>query len=147
MSLNQKINEDLKDAMKAKDSLRVSCLRMLKTSIKNKQIEKMHELEDKEIEAIVSSLVRKGKEAIKEFRNGGREELAAKEEQEIGIFYEYLPRQLTPEEIEKALREVISELSATSPKDMGKVMKTAMARMSGQAQGKEVSAIAGRLLG
>ena len=146
MSQNQKINEDLKDAMKAKDSLRVSCLRMLKTALKNMQIEKGRELEDKEIEAVVSSLVRKGKEAVKEFRNGGREELAAKEEQEIEIFYEYLPRQLTPEEIENTLREVISELSATGPKDTGKVMKAAMVRMSGQAQGKEVSEIAGRLL-
>ena len=146
MSLNQKINEDLKDAMKAKDSVRVSCLRMLKTAAKNMQIEKGRELEDKEIEAAVSSLIRKGKEAVKEFRNGGREELAVKEEQEIEIFYEYLPRQLTPEEIEKTLRVVISELSAESPKDMGKVMKAAMARMSGQAQGKEVSEIAGRLL-
>jgi uncharacterized protein YqeY len=144
--MNQKINEDLKDAMKAKDSVRVSCLRMLKTAVKNMQIEKGRELKDKEIETVVSSLVRKGKEAVKEFRNGGREELAAKEEQEIEIFYEYLPRQLTPEEIEKTLREVISELSATSPKDMGKVMKAAMARMSGQAQGKAVSEIAGRLL-
>jgi len=132
--------------MKAKDSVRVSCLRMLKTAAKNMQIEKGRELEDKEIEAVISSLVRKGKEAVKEFRNGGREELAAKEEQEIEIFYEYLPRQLTPEEIEKTLREVISELSATSPKDMGKVMKAAMTRMLGQAQGKEVSEIAGRLL-
>ena len=132
--------------MKAKESVRVSCLRMLKTAAKNMQIEKGRELEDKEIEAVVSSLVRKGKEAVKEFRNGGREELAAKEEQEIEIFYEYLPRQLTLEEVEKTLREVISELSATSPKDMGKVMKAAMTRMSGQAQGKEVSEIAGRLL-
>ena len=146
MSQNQKINEDLKDAMKAKESVRVSCLRMLKTAAKNMQIEKGRELEDKEIEAVLSSLIRKGKEAVKEFRNGGREELAAKEEQEIEIFYEYLPQQLTPEEIENTLREVISELSATSPKDMGKVMKAAMARMSGQAQGKEVSEIAGRLL-
>jgi len=146
MSLNQKINEDLKIAMKARDSVRVSCLRMLKTALKNMQIEKGRELEDKEIEAIVSSLIRKGKEAINEFRNGGREDLAAKEENEIEIFYEYLPRQLTSEEIEETLREVISELSATSPGDMGKVMKASMARMAGQAQGKEVSEIAGRLL-
>ena len=146
MSLNQKINEDLKDAMKAKDTVQVSCLRMLKTSIKNKQVEKGRELEDKEIEAIVSSLIRQGKEAINEFRNGGREDLAAKEENEIEIFYKYLPRQLTSEEIEETLREVISELSATSPRDMGKVMKASMARMAGQVQGKEVSEIARKLL-
>lgn len=147
MSLNQKITEELKDAMKARDTTRVSCLRMLKTSLKIKQVvEKGRELEDEEIEAIISSLIRKGKEAAGEFRRGGRDDLAINEEQEINIFYEYLPQQLTPEEIEKTVREVISELSAEGPKDMGKVMKTAMARMAGQAQGRDVSETAKGLL-
>ena len=133
--------------MKARDTTRVSCLRMLKTSLKNKQVvEKGRELEDEEIEAIISSLIRKGKEAAGEFRRGGRDDLAINEEQEINIFYEYLPQQLTPEEIEKTVREVISELSAEGPKDMGKVMKTAMARMAGQAQGRDVSETAKGLL-
>ena len=83
MSLNEKILDDLKGAMKAKDSVRLSCLRMLKTSVKNRQVEKGRELEDEEILAIVSSLVRKGKEAIGEFRKGDREDLAQKEEQEL----------------------------------------------------------------
>ena len=146
MSLNEKILDDLKNAMKAKDSVRVSCLRMLKTAVKNRQVEKGRELEDEEILAIVSSLVRKGKEAIGEFRKGDREDLALKEEQELQIFYEYLPQQLTPEEIEKTLQEVISELAATGPQDLGKVMKTAMAKMAGRAQGKEVNEIARKLL-
>jgi uncharacterized protein len=146
MSLNEKILDDLKNAMKAKDSVRVSCLRMLKTGVKNRQVEKGRELEDEEILAIVSSLVRKGKEAIGEFRKGDREDLALKEEQELRIFYEYLPQQLTPEEIEKTLQEVISELAATGPQDLGKVMKTAMAKMAGRAQGKEVNEIARKLL-
>lgn len=146
MSFNDKIAEDLKNAMKEKDQVRTSCLRMLKTSLKNKQIEKGRELKDKEIQAIISSLVRKNKEAIKEFRDGDREDLALKEEEEIRIFLEYLPQQLSQEEIEKTLREIISELSATDPKDLGKVMKVAMARMAGQVQGKEVNEIARKLL-
>jgi uncharacterized protein YqeY len=146
MSLDQKINEDLKHAMKANDSVRVSCLRMLKSALKNMQVEKGRKLEEEEIQTVISSLIRKGKEAIGEFRRGGREDLALKEEEEIRIFYEYLPQQLTPEEIEKTLREIIAEVSAKSSKDLGKVMKVAMFRMAGQAQGKEVSEIARKLL-
>ena len=146
MSLSKQITEDLKKAMKAKDVLRISCIRMLKSSLKNKQVEKGRELEDDEIRAVISSMVRKGKEAIKEFTNGGREDLARKEEKEINIFYEYLPQQLTPVEIEKILKEVISELKAESPKDLGRVMKLAMSKMAGQAQGKEVNEIARKLL-
>jgi uncharacterized protein YqeY len=145
VSLNQKIAEDLKAAMKAKDKDRVSCLRMLKTSLKNLQVEKGRELEDKEIHAAISSSVRKSKESAAEFRKGGREDLVLKEEREIKILYEYLPQQLTPDEIEKTLREIIEEISASS-KDLGKVMKAAMARMAGQAQGKEVNEIAIKLL-
>ena len=146
MSLNQKITEDLKQAMKAKDVVRLSCLRMLRTALKNLQVEKGRELSDDEIQSIISSLIRKGKEAAGEFRNGNREDLAVKEEKEIKIFYEYLPQQLTPEQIETTLRDIISELSAESPKDMGKVMKAAMARMAGRAQGKEVNEIVRKLL-
>jgi len=146
MSLNQKIAEDLKQAMKERDSIRLSCLRMLRSSLKNLQVEKGRELTDEEIQSVVSSLVRKGKEAAKEFRNGNREDLALKEETEIEVFYGYLPQQLTPEKIEETLRKIISELSAESLKDIGNVMKAAMARMAGQAQGKEVNEIARRLL-
>jgi uncharacterized protein YqeY len=146
MTLNQKIIEDLKNSIKARDKVRTSCLRMLKASLKNKQVEKGRELEEEEIQAIISSMIRKGKESIKEFSKGDREDLALKEEEEISIFYEYLPQQLTPDEIEKTLKEVISELSAESPKDLGNVMKLAMSRMAGQAQGKEVNEIARKLL-
>ncbi len=146
MSLKQKIIEDLKASLKAQDKMRTSCLRMLKASLKNKEIELGRELEDAEIHALISTLIRKGKEAIKEFKKGDREDLAFKEEEEIEIFYEYLPQQLTPDEIEKILRDVISEVSAESPGDLGKVMKLAMARMAGQAQGKEVNEIAKKLL-
>ena len=146
MSLDEKIVEDLKKAMKEKDTLRLSCLRMLKTALKNLQVEKQRNLKDEEIQGVISSLIKKGKESAKEFRNAGREDLALKEEAEVAIFYDYLPRQLTPEDMEKILREIISELSAEKPSDLGKVMKMAMPRMAGKAQGKEVNEIAKRLL-
>ena len=147
MSLNEKIAQDLKAAIKAKNQIRVSCLRMLKTSVKNKEVENRRKLEDEEIRAIISSSVRKSKEAIEEFRRGNREDLALKETEEINILYEYLPRQLSSEEIEEILREIISDLSASGPKDLGKVMKSAMARMAGESEGGAVNEIARRLLG
>lgn len=146
MSLYEKITDDLKEAMKAKDLLRLSCIRMLKTGIKHKQAERGEILRDEEIQSLISSLIRKGREAAEEFRKGGREDLAIKEEGEIAILYGYLPDQIKPDEIEKVLKEVISELSADSLKDLGKVMKAAMNRIAGSAQGKEVNEIARRLL-
>ena len=146
MSLEDRIVQELTAAMKAKDELRISCLRMLKTAMKNKQVERGEKLKDEDIEGIISSLVRKGQEASEEYKKGGREDLAFKEEEEIKILYDYLPEQLSSVDIENILKEIISELSVSSPKDLGKVMKVAMARMAGKAQGKEVNEIARKLL-
>jgi uncharacterized protein YqeY len=146
MPIEEKITNDLKAAMKAKDEMRLSCLRLLKTSIKHKQVEKGEELKDEDIEAIISTAIRKGKEAAQEFNKGNREDLAAKEEAEIKILYDYMPKQLDSVEIEKIIKEIITELSIDSPTDLGKVMKAAMVRLSGKAQGKEVNEIARRLL-
>ena len=146
MTISEQIARDFKEAMKAREELRLSCLRMLKTSLKNKQVEKGDELTDDEVQALIGSAIKKGKEAAEEFRKGGREELAQKEEKEIQFLLEYLPEQLSPSEIERIVKEIIAELSITSPKDLGKLMKVAMARMAGQAQGKEVNLIARKLL-
>ena len=146
MTISEQIAQDFKEAMKARDELRLSCLRMLKTSLKNKQVEKGDELTDDEVQALIGSAIKKGKEAAEEFRKGGRDELAQKEEKEIQFLLEYLPEQLSPSEIESIVKEIIAELSITSPKDLGKLMKVAMARMAGQAQGKEVNLIARKLL-
>ncbi len=146
MSLEKKIVEDLKTAMKEKDALRLSCLRMLKTAMKNLAVEKKRTLKDEEIQGVISSLIKKGKDSAVEYKKAGREDLAQKEESEVAVFYGYMPEQLTPEDIEKTLKEIISEISAEKPSDLGKVMKTAMSRMAGKAQGKEVNEIARRLL-
>jgi uncharacterized protein len=146
MTLEDQINEDLRNSMKSKDEARTSCLRFLKSNLKNKQVEKMGKLQDDEIQAVISSLIRRSMDSIKEFKQGGREDLAAKEEHEMEILYGYLPKQLSPEDVEKIIRETISELSAEGTKDLGRVMKAAMGRLSGKAQGKEVNEIAKRLL-
>ena len=146
MSLSQRIAEDLKNALKSRDEFRLSCLRMLKTSLKHKQAEEGKELKDDEIQSVISSMIRKNQEAASEFRKGNREDLAIKEEAEVKVLYGYMPEQMSSAEIENALREIISELSATNLKDLGKVMKVAMGRIAERAQGKEVNQIAKKLL-
>jgi uncharacterized protein YqeY len=146
MSLVEKISHDLINAMKSKDDFRLSCLRMLKTALKNEQVAKGHALKDEEAQGVIQSMIRKAQDAASEFRAGKRESMALKEEREVQILYEYLPKQMGPEEIEAVLKEVISEISAQGPKDLGKVMKAAMPRIAGRAQGKEVNDIARRLL-
>ena len=146
MPLVEKIANELKEAMKARDEFRTSCLRMAKTALKNEQVARGHELNDEEAQAVLLTLIRKGQDAAKEFRAGNRESMALKEEREVGIFYEYLPKQLGTDEIERILKEVIAEVSAQGPKDLGKVMKAVMPRVAGKAQGKEVNEIARRLL-
>ena len=147
MTLEQKITDDLKDAIKSRDELRTSCLRMLKAAMKNRQVEKRDKLIDEEIHEVIASLVKKGKQAAEEFRKGERESLALKEEAEVKIFLSYLPEQITPQEIEEGLKKIIAELGAEGPRDLGKVMKHAMAQMAGKVQGKEVNEIAKKLLG
>ncbi|MFC1823001.1 GatB/YqeY domain-containing protein [Thermodesulfobacteriota bacterium] len=146
MPISEKITEDLKEAMKARDQLRVSCLRMLKTSIKNKEIALGRQLTDEETRSLIFSSIRMGQEAAEEFRKGNREDLAAKEEHEIKILYGYLPEQFTPDKIEEVIKEVIAEVSASEMKDLGTVMKASMSRMAGKVQGKEVNEIARKLL-
>jgi len=147
MTLEEQINEDLKNSMKAKDEYRLSCLRFLKAALKNKQVEKMGKLEDDDVRSVISSLIRRAADSVKEFREGGREDLAAKEEKEIVILSSYMPEQLSAGEIEGIVAETISELSAQGiKKDLGRTMKAAMVKMAGRAQGKEVNDIVKRLL-
>jgi uncharacterized protein YqeY len=144
--LVEKIAHDLTDAIKAKDERRLSCLRVLKAAVTNEQGRRTQPLEEEDVQAVIQSLIRRGQEAAVEFRKGHREDMAAKEEGEVKMLSGYLPQQLAPAEIEKALKEIIAEVSASGPKDLGQVMKAAMGRLSGKVQGKEVNEIAKRLL-
>jgi uncharacterized protein YqeY len=140
MTLQQKIQLDLSEAMKAKDQLRLSVLRMMKTAVKNKEVEKMKPLEDGEVISVLNTLVKQRKDSVEQFRKGGREELAQKEEAEIKIVEEYLPAAASDEEIRDAVAEAIRETGALSMRDMGKVMKATMARLAGKsADGSRVS--------
>jgi hypothetical protein len=143
----EEIAQNLKTALKARDEARVSCLRVLKATVTNEQGRRTEPLKDEDVQSVIQSLIRKGQEAAVEFRKGHREDMAAKEEAEVKIFSEYLPQQLAPAEIERVLKEIVAEVSASGPKDLGKVMKAAMGRLAGKVQGKEVNEIAKRLLG
>ena len=140
MSIQEKIQSQMTDAMRNKDQLRLSVLRMMKTAVKNKEIDKMKPLDENEVMAVLNTLVKQRKDSVEQFRNGGREELAQKEEAEIKIIEEYLPAAASDDDIRKAIAEAVQETSAASMKDMGKVMKAALARLAGKsADGSRVS--------
>ena len=138
--MREKIISDLTDAMKAKDADRVSTLRMVKANLMNRQIEKGGELTDEEVTKALQSLVKQRRDSIEQYEKAGRAELAAKEATEITHIEAYLPQSASPEEIEQAVAEAVAESGATSMKDMGSVMKAAMAKLQGKpVDGKLVS--------
>lgn len=139
MSLLQKLDDDLKVALKASDSLKVSVLRMAKAALKNRQIDKRGELSEEDIVSVISTLSKQRRESIEQFSKGGREDLAEKERQELTILQSYLPKQLTTEELDTIIIEAIKESSAEGVKDMGKVMRLVMPRVKGAADGKLVN--------
>src|SRR3989441_8734341 len=140
MTIQEKIQTQMADAMRDKDPLRLSVLRMMKTAVKNKEVEKMKPLDESEVIAVLNTLVKQRKDSIDQFRKGGREELAQKEEAEIRIIEEYLPAAASEQEIQQAVAQAIEETGAASMKDMGKVMKATLARLSGKsADGSGVS--------
>jgi uncharacterized protein len=140
MTLQGKIQSHLSDAMRSKDQLRLSVLRMMKTAVKNKEVEKMKPLEEAEVIAVLNTLVKQRKDSVEQFRKGSREELAQKEEAEIKIIEEYLPAAASDDEIRRAVEEAVQETGAASMKDMGKVMKATMSRLAGKTvDGSQVS--------
>jgi len=140
MSFADRIQKELTAAMKARDQLRLLVLRMLKTALENRRIEKMAALDDAEALAVVKSLVKQRREAAEEFKKGGRPDRAAEEEKEIGILEQYLPAAVGEEQIKAAIEEAVKETGAASAKDTGKVMKAVMGRFAGQnVDGKRVN--------
>ena len=147
MALEQTITADIVTAMKAKDPTRLTALRMLKTALTNKSIEKGRALDGAEDLQVVSMLVKQRRDSIEQFTKGGRPDLAAKEEAEIVVLTAYLPASASDDEIAAAVAGAVAETGATSAKDMGKVMKAVMAALAGKTvDGKKVSeAVKGRL--
>ena len=139
MSLLDTLSQDLKEALKARNEIKLSTLRMIKASLKNKEIEKMAALTDDEIVAALSTMAKQRRESIEQYTAAGRLELASREEQELFIIQSYLPKQLSPEELDAVIRAAIQESGAASPSDMGKVMKVLMPKVKGVADGKLVN--------
>jgi hypothetical protein len=140
MAIVEQVSQDLVAAMKAKEELRLSVLRMMKTALKLKQVALSQPLGDAEAMAVLRTLVKQRHESAEAFRQGGREDLAAKEEAEIKFVEAYLPAAATDAEIEAAVAAALAETGATSPKEMGKAMKATMGYLAGKnADGKRVS--------
>jgi len=140
MTLRDRLTEDLKQAMKSRDQLRMDVIRMIKAAVLNKEVELKKDLDDAEMSRVMTSMIKQRKESVAQFEKGNRAELAAKERQEIAIIEAYLPEALTPDQLTGVVEAVIRDTGATSPKDIGAVMKAVMAQLAGQAvDGKQVS--------
>lgn len=139
MNLKQQLTEAMKTAMKAKDSLRLSAVRMILAAVKNREIEQRQELDDEAVLGVLTTLAKQRREAAQAYRDGGREDLAAKEEAELAMLQDFLPAPLTGDELVALIERAVVETGAASMKDMGKVMKIVSAETLGRADGKTVS--------
>jgi uncharacterized protein len=142
MSLVEQIQKDITTAMKARDEQRLSTLRMVKTALKNREIEKMAPLDEKESQAVLATLIKQRKESVEQFTKGGRQEMADKEAAEIVVIESYLPKAASESDIAAGVKAVIAEMGSPTMKDMGTVMKNAMARFNAagmRVDGKTVS--------
>ena len=147
MNLQERIQQELKAAMLARESEKLSTLRLLKSALGYAQIEKKtDQLADADIISVIQKEAKKRRDSIEQFRTGGRPELADKEARELAVLETFLPQPLSPDELEQLVRATIQELGATSKKEMGPVMKAVQAKAAGRADGKAISSIVGRLL-
>jgi uncharacterized protein len=142
MSLKQRITSDMTAAMKSKEAARLSTLRMVKAAVQNREIEKGGELTDEEMTKLLQTLVKQRRDSVEQYEKAGRAELSEKEKAEIAFIEEYLPQAASREEIERAVSEAVAETGASSMKEMGAVMKAALARLAGRnADGRAVSEV------
>ena len=150
MSLSEQIQKDITTAMKARDEARLSTLRMVKTALKNREIEKMAPLDDKESQQVLTTLIKQRKDSIEQFTKGGRKDMADKEAAEIVLIESYLPKAAGEEEIAAGVKAVIAEMGSPTMKDMGAVMKNVMAKLQAggaRVEGKTVSEMVKKQLG
>jgi uncharacterized protein YqeY len=146
MTLKEQLNDAMNTAMKARDTLRLSAVRMVRAAIKNREIDSRIELNDQAVIDVISTMAKQRRESIRMYREGNRLELAEKEELELAILLEFLPTQLSPDDIDTVVRQVILETGANGAKDMGRVMKAVTPLTAGKADGKAVSDAVRRLL-
>ena len=138
MDINARLNAEMVVAAKAKDKIRLSAIRMLKTAVHNKEIDVMRPLNENETLQILSVIVKQRKDSIEQFTKGGRTDLVEKEEAELKVVQEFMPAQMSDDEVESVIKKAIVEAGAVSVKDMGKVMKILMPQLTGKADGKMV---------
>lgn len=146
-SITDRLAEDMKDAMRSKDKVRLGAIRRARAAIKNAEIDAGSELDEAAAEKVLRKLARQHEESIEQFEAGGRDELVSKEKEELAAIAAYLPAQMDEGEIEIVVSEVIAAENATGPGDLGRVMKAVMARLGGAADGGVVNAIVRRMLG
>ncbi len=146
MSLYQQLDQAFKEALKSKQPVAASTLRMLKSAIRYREVELKRTLTEDELLAVVATQAKQRREAMAEYSKAGRPDLAKKEEEELGVLLSFLPKQLSNEELEAELSRIIAEMGAAGPKDLGKVLKAAMARFTGRADGKVIQEMARRRL-
>jgi uncharacterized protein YqeY len=146
-ALKQKLADDLKQAMRDGDKVKRSAIRLAIAAIKNTEIARQTALEDGDILGVIAKEIRQRKESIEAFKQGGRQELAAIEEAEMAVLEQYLPRQMSRDEIAAEARRVIDEVGAESIRDKGKVMPQLIARLKGKADGREINEVVTELLG
>ena len=147
MSWQARLSQDLKEAMLAKEADRLSTLRLLKSAVSYAQLErKTDELSEADFAAVVQKEVKKRRDAIEQYEKGARQELADKEKREISVLETFLPKPLSPAELEEMVKATIQDLGAISKKDMGPVIKAVQAKAAGRADGKTISTVVGRML-
>lgn len=146
MTILERLDLDLREAMKQKNELGLSTLRLVRSALKNKQIELGHEPTDEEAQAVLKTLVKQYQDALTDFEKAGRADLAARQKEELEIVKAYLPAAMPPEELERLVREALTSEGITSPSDMGKAMGAVMKAVAGRADGNTVRAIVQRIL-
>lgn len=146
-NIREGLKQAMTDAAKGRDQVRLDTVRMVVSAIRYKEIEKKGLLENDELLRLISTLCKQRRESIEQFLKGGRQDLVDKETREIQILESFLPKQLSPTEVETLVKRVIGELGAAGPKDMGRVMKVVASQVAGQADGKVVSEIVKKMLG
>ena len=146
-SLKEQLDQAFKEALKGQQALALSTLRMLRTAIRHREVEVKHHLSEAELTAVIVSQAKQRRDSMAEYAKAGRPDLARNEEEELNFLLSFLPPQLGPEELEAEIARLIEEVGAQGPKDLGKVMKRAMAELAGRADGKVVQEIVRRLLG
>ena len=147
MTLRERLSEEMKNAMKARDDLRLSAIRLIRSAVKNRDIELKRELNDQEIVEVIATLGKQRRESIRMFTEAGRNDLVEKEEKELTVLLDFLPRQLGREEIAALVEKAIAECGAQGGKDMGRVMKALIPHVAGRADGKTVSDLVREKLG